>query len=193
MSESTAADATTSAAEAALVALARLGDQSAFAELVRRRQSYVRNLMRRLCRNPALADDLSQEVFLQAWKHIRQLRSVGAFGGWLRRIAVSAWIQNARDTEKFAEPIADVADMATMVIATTAERLDLDSALSDLQPVVRLCIVLSYQEGMSHNEIASTTQLPLGTVKSHISRGTQRLRALLGAYDSAHERCTYAK
>jgi RNA polymerase sigma-70 factor (ECF subfamily) len=50
-----------------------------------------------------------------------------------------------------------------------------------------MCIVLSYQGGMSHGEIAAATQLPLGTVKSHIARGTARLRELLAAYHSSHE------
>jgi RNA polymerase sigma-70 factor (ECF subfamily) len=62
-----------------------------------------------------------------------------------------------------------------------------------LAPAVRLCIVLSYHEGMSHGEIAATTQLPLGTVKSHIARGTARLRELLAAYYSSHEQPPYAR
>jgi RNA polymerase sigma-70 factor (ECF subfamily) len=62
------------------------------------------------------------------------------------------------------------------------EQLDLDSALATLPPDVRLCIVLAYAERMSHSEIREATQLPLGTVKSHIARGAARLRHLLGAY-----------
>ena len=60
--------------------------------------------------------------------------------------------------------------------------MDLDQALSTLSKPVRLCIVLSYQEGMSHAEIASMTGMPLGTFKSHISRGAQKLQELLSAY-----------
>jgi RNA polymerase sigma-70 factor, ECF subfamily len=183
-------DALSSAAETSVVALARLGDRPAFEELVRRRQSYTRNLLRRLCRNEALADDLAQETFLQTWKQIRNLQSVGAFGGWLRQIAVNTWLQHVRGSESFT--LFDNVDE----IATTpsiSEQLDLDGALSMLSPVARLCIVLSYHEGMSHGEIASTTQIPLGTVKSHITRGTARLRVLLSAYDSSYERRTHAQ
>src|ERR1700732_4463494 len=66
------------------------GDAPAFCELVRRRQSWLRHLLRRLCRNPALADDLAQQVFLQAWRSLPGLRSVTAFGAWLRRLALHA-------------------------------------------------------------------------------------------------------
>jgi RNA polymerase sigma-70 factor (ECF subfamily) len=65
---------------------------------------------------------------------------------------------------------------------TLTEQLDLDSALGTLPPEVRLCITLAYAERMSHREICEATHLPLGTVKSHITRGAARLRKLLGAY-----------
>jgi RNA polymerase sigma-70 factor (ECF subfamily) len=190
MMESSPATKLASAAEATVVALARLGDQSGFAELVRRRQSNTRNLLRRLCRDTALADDLAQETFLQAWKQIRNLQSVGAFGGWLRQIAVNTWLQHVRNSESFTA--LDHADDAAAT-PTLAERLDLDSALGALNLSARLCIVLSYHEGMSHGEIATVTGIPLGTVKSHITRGTARLRELLAAYDSSHERRTHAR
>ena len=71
--------------------------------------------------------------------------------------------------------------------AATDEQLDLDRALAQLAPDERLCIVLAYSEGMSHGEISALTALPLGTVKSHIRRGGERLRALLDAYEPLKE------
>jgi len=65
---------------------------------------------------------------------------------------------------------------------TTAEGLDLDAALAQLTPDARLCVVLAYNEGLSHPEIATVTGLPLGTVKTHIARGAARLRETLAAY-----------
>jgi RNA polymerase sigma factor (sigma-70 family) len=65
---------------------------------------------------------------------------------------------------------------------STGMGMDLDQALTTLSTPVRLCIVLSYQEGMSHREISELTDMPLGTVKSHINRGTQRLQQVLSAY-----------
>jgi RNA polymerase sigma-70 factor (ECF subfamily) len=55
-------------------------------------------------------------------------------------------------------------------------------ALATLPEAARLCIVLSYHEGMTHAEIAQSTDIPLGTVKSHIARGTEKLRQVLSAY-----------
>ena len=169
------------AAEVAVVALAKLGDRPAFEELVRRRQSAVRNLLRRLSRDHALADDLSQQTFIQAWKRLSSLQSPGAFGGWLRQIAVNIWLQHVRAYKEM-ESTEDEDMQVESIKETHGEKLDLDYALMQLSPAVRLCIVLSHAEGMSHGEVASATRLPLGTVKSHITRGTSRLRALLQAY-----------
>jgi RNA polymerase sigma-70 factor (ECF subfamily) len=77
-------------AESTVVALAMSGDVAAFTELVHRRQSWLRNLLRRLARDSALADDLAQQVLLQAWRSLPRLKSVTAFGAWLRRLAVNA-------------------------------------------------------------------------------------------------------
>lgn len=169
------------AAEVAVVALAKLGDAPAFEELVRRRQSTLRNLLRRLCRDHALADDLSQQAFLQAWKTLSSLQSPAAFGGWLRQIAVNTWLQHLRSRKEMES--LDESDVPVEVRNEThGERIDLDAALMQLAPAVRLCIVLSHAEGMSHGEVATVTKLPLGTVKSHIARGTAKLRELLQAY-----------
>jgi RNA polymerase sigma factor (sigma-70 family) len=62
------------------------------------------------------------------------------------------------------------------------EQMDLGAALAKLPSNVRLCVVLAYNEGMSHPEIAQLTNLPVGTVKSHISRGAARLREMLATY-----------
>ncbi|MDH3642506.1 MAG: RNA polymerase subunit sigma-70, partial [Gammaproteobacteria bacterium] len=82
--------------EAMMVGFARNGDRKAFEELVRRRQSSVRNLMRRCCRDTTLADDLAQQVFLQVWLKIHTLKQVNAFGGWLKRVAISVWLRHQR-------------------------------------------------------------------------------------------------
>jgi RNA polymerase sigma-70 factor, ECF subfamily len=169
------------AAEASIVTLACAGDPHAFEELVRRRQSYIRSLLRRLCRDSALADDLAQETLMQAWKTIQSLRSAQAFGAWLRQIAVNTWLRHQRGSEKFTN--LDEAHEPTSLPALF-ESMDLDAALSVLHPRARLCLVLSYHEGMTHNEIATVTKMPVGTVKSDIFRATARCRELLAAYGS---------
>ena len=163
------------AAEAAVVALAIGGDAAAFSELVRRRQSWLRNLLRRLCRDPALADDLAQQALLQAWRALRNLKSVAAFGGWLRQLAINVWLNHQRTTPAHASIESDHLDESEPSTPhTTDEALDLDRALARLSRDERLCVVLAYHEGMSHGEISSAIGLPLGTVKSHIKRGGER-------------------
>ncbi len=81
MNPSRANDQLASAAEISLVALAMSGDDNAFEELVRRRRGAIRNLMRQLSGDWAIADDFAQETFLRAWQKLRTLRSSGAFGG----------------------------------------------------------------------------------------------------------------
>jgi RNA polymerase sigma-70 factor, ECF subfamily len=180
------------AAETTVTALAISGEDAAYDELVRRRQAQIRGLFRRLCRDAPLADDLAQQTFFQAWRRLGTLQVPAAFGGWLRKVAISIWLQHVRahagpaatrgrssshELDGVHQPTHEAADEPTI-----GERLDLDRALSELPPAVRLCVVLAYSEGMTHREISDTTDLPLGTVKSHIARGAARLRDLLRAY-----------
>jgi RNA polymerase sigma-70 factor, ECF subfamily len=167
--------------EDVLVILAMNGEGDAYGELVRRRQSSIRNLLLRLCRNDSLADDLAQQTFVQGWQSIRQLKSRAAIGAWLRKLAVNCWLQHVRGAKSAVELQEELG--ADTPIANVNRRIDLDAALAQLPAEVRLCLVLAYAEGMSHAEISQGTQLPLGTVKSHINRGAARLRALLQAYE----------
>jgi RNA polymerase sigma-70 factor (ECF subfamily) len=177
--------------DALLVGLARTGDRAAFAELVARRQVWIRNLMRRCCGDATLADDLSQQAFLQAWRHIGRLQEPGRFAAWLKRIAINAWLQQLRSNDPLRHA-ADADELEHGRDASPGIGIDLDRALATLAEPVRLCVVLSYHEGMTHAEIADMTGLPLGTVKSHIRRGSDRLRELLSSYiDDSPEGATY--
>lgn len=167
--------------EAFLISLARTGDRAAFEELVRRRQSSIRGLMRHLCSDITLADDLAQQVFLKVWLKIRTLRQSKAFGGWLKRVAVSIWLQHLRKKDAL-RGASEFVETEGMQHDSNGVGMDLDNALATLANPVRLCVVLSYNEGMSHREIAELTELPLGTVKSHINRGAKQLQELLSAY-----------
>ena len=164
-----------------MVRLARNGDRQAFSELASRRQAWVRNLMRRSCGDSVLADDLSQQVFLQAWKALPQLHEPGKFGPWLKRLAVNEWLQYARRNDPVRNAD-ELRDEATASDDPARIAMDLDAALATLAHDARLCIVLAYHEGMTHDEIAQLTDIPAGTVKSHIRRGTIRLREQLAAY-----------
>lgn len=168
-----------------IVLLARMGDKEAYSELVRRNQSWIRNLLRRLCGNAALADDLGQQVFLAAWLGLAQLRAVDAFRGWLRSLAVTTWLKQRRGRKPLYAATGIDALALAAANAAPGIRVDLERALASLADTERVCVVLCYHEGLSHAEVAELTTLPLGTVKSHIVRGRQKLQTYLAAYGEA--------
>jgi RNA polymerase sigma factor (sigma-70 family) len=165
-----------------LAALAAGGDRRAFSELVRRHGSAVRGLLRRMGADAALADDVAQEAFLAAYEQIADFRGEGTFHAWVKRIAARAyvrgWRREARERLLAASPEPDAPADGE---AGAAGRLDLDQALKLLPPPERVCVALCYGGGLSHAEAAQALKLPLGTVKSHVRRGLDRLRARLAA------------
>jgi len=170
------------ASEAALILASQARDQNAFSELVRRRQGWARALLRRMCANAAEADDLAQEAFIKAWERIRDLETPAAFPGWFRRVAVTTFLMAKRRQKAQFEVIDDaspIADETSTPEAAAGAKIDLEKALSRLSDPERLCVTLNHGEGLSHSEIVDMTGLPLGTVKSHVLRGTEKLRRLL--------------
>jgi RNA polymerase sigma-70 factor (ECF subfamily) len=172
------------ASDEALVLLACGKDQKAFAALVERHQQWLRSLLRRLSHDQALADDLAQQVLLQAWDALPNLHLGQALPAWLKTIAVHTWLKHLRRKDPLFSLARDVAVREVAVESTSGMVLDLNRALARLGEAVRLCVVLAYHEGLSHAAIAQITGLPLGTVKSHINRGGAQLRAYLAAYET---------
>ena len=172
-----------SVTESLLLALAANGDRGAFAELVQRRQPGVRRFMRQLCRDATLADDLAQQVFLRLWRGRARLAGVVSFGGYLRQVMVSVWVDETRTREPLHDTLEEEAvSTAARLPPPTGLAQDLEWALAQLPPRTRLCVVLCHSEGRSHSEIAALLDVPLGTVKSTVTRGSATLRTLLGAY-----------
>ena len=169
------------AREELVVALARTGDRAAFEELVRRRQAWLRSLTRRFSGDTFLADDLAQQVFLQAWRDIKRVRDPRKFGPWLRRLAVNTWLKHLRKNDPLRGSDEGEDDQSGDRLRPDV-KMDVDRALATLAPHARLCMVMSYHEGLSHGEIANLSGIPLGTVKSHIRRSTEELKLLLSAY-----------
>lgn len=174
----------TEATEAALIVAAQAKNQAAFGELVKRRQGWARALLRRMCSNHAEADDLAQEAFIKAWERLTDLETPAAFPGWFRRIAVTTFLMAKRRQRAVFEVIDDAAPIAaeeSTPEAAAGARIDLEKALARLSDAERLCVTLNHGEGLSHGEIVEITGLPLGTVKSHVLRGTEKLRRMLEA------------
>jgi RNA polymerase sigma-70 factor (ECF subfamily) len=163
-------------------------DRVAFAEIVRRHQSQVRTVLRRLTKgDTALADDLAQETFVLAWRNLQRFRFEARFSTWLYRIAFNAWQSDARkrrevllDTED-GMPALEVAESEPAVDAVS--RIDLERALATLSDGERAAIAACYYADLSHEEAAEMLGLPLGTVKTHILRAKAKLKARLAAPD----------
>jgi RNA polymerase sigma-70 factor (ECF subfamily) len=135
-----------------------------------------------MCRSHAEADDLAQEAFIKAWERLRDLETPAAFAGWFRRIAVTTFLMARRRQKAVFEEIDDASPIASegpTPEAAAGAKIDLEKALARLSDAERLCVTLNHGEGLSHAEIVEITGLPLGTVKSHVLRGTEKLRRLL--------------
>jgi RNA polymerase sigma factor (sigma-70 family) len=172
-------------------------DRNAFSELVRRHQSAVRMTLRRLTSgNHALADDLAQETFMLAYRNLKSFRQEAQFSTWLYRIATNAFLADARkrkeellgDRDRDIAPDDDDGDErggTAMPDHTRAASLsiDMDRALGMLSEAERAAIVQCYHNDLSHEEAAAVLNCPVGTVKTHILRAKQKLRAQLAAWE----------
>jgi RNA polymerase sigma-70 factor (ECF subfamily) len=136
---------------------------------------------RALRRNREDADDLVQDTLERAWARAALWRGVGDMRGWLfsimHNLHVDALRRGHLDLVDLVDPMPDIA-----VAAPQAERLalrDLDAALAALPFEQRQVLLLVALEGMAYAEIAQALDIPIGTVMSRLSRGRERLRALL--------------
>ena len=183
--------------DAELIARAVVGDdRHAFAELVRRHQSAVRACLRRLTAgNHALADDLSQETFVLAWRNLKSFRQEARFSTWLYRIATNCWLADARKRKETLlgdndETIADDDDDDGTASGTgggdhargTALKVDMERALAVLSEGERAAIVQCYHNDLSHEEAAFVLGCPVGTVKTHVHRAKQKLKVALASW-----------
>ncbi len=169
------------AADQYLVAQAvSCADTAAFGELIRRHQSQVRNFLRKLTGELSAADDMAQDCFLHAWNKLQTFTGRGSFIGWLLKIAYTTFLQSKRKSKRYAE----ILDEAGYVAQTESrsytprqdEISDLDKFLAVLTEDERAIMVMSYACGLSHREIGDATGLPVGTVKSVIFRGKEKIR-----------------
>ena len=176
-------------------------DRHAFSELVRRHQSPIRATLRRLTAgNHALADDLAQETFMLAYRNLKSFRQEARFSTWLYRIATNAFLADARKRkeELLGDADAGVVDDDEQALPQAGEavgdharaanlRLDMERALRVLSEGERAAIVQCYHNDLSHEEAAYVLGMPVGTVKTHLLRGKQKLKARLAAWAPQRE------
>ena len=156
---------------------------------MRRYQSPLRAWLRRLANGDvALADDLAQETFLRAYRQLKGFRREGKFSSWLFRIAYNQFRSEAR---RFREKILLDEEFLETYEATEAPESendglkdDLDEAMKCLTLEQRSALTLCYQQGLTHGEAAAILDCPLGTVKTNILRGKEKLRRYFSAIES---------
>ena len=158
------------------------GNSAAFGVLVRKHQSQLRGFLMRMTRgNHALADDLAQETFLEAFRKIGQF-GTGTFFGWLCAIAYSRFLMEARKRKLESldeETAANIPDNAQAAEPANIAKLDLEKALARLVPAQRAALTLCFALGFTNEEAAAAMNIPLGTLKSHVNRGREKITAML--------------
>lgn len=165
---------------------AATGERRAFGELVRRHNSAVRSLVRRMGAQPSEADDVAQDAFLTAFERIAEFRGEGAFAGWVKRIAARLYLKRLHRERRLGTIASEAEESGERAADEDADAvIDLDEALKALTPAERLCVTLCFGAGLSHTEAAESLRLPLGTVKSHVKRGLEKLRTRLASADGA--------
>lgn len=161
------------------------GSQAAFAELITPYQSMVRRYLRRLTRNDADADDLAQDVFINAWSKLSTFTNEGRFVSWLFAIAYRTFLQHRRGWRRYVRAVQGFHDRGAGGPETVSGEAgqaaaDLERVMSLLDERQRSLLLLSRGIGLTHTEIAGVMDMPVGTVKSEISRTTRRIVDELG-------------
>ena len=184
-----AATPTSPAADLELAQRCGRGDQDAFEQLYRAHAGRLYSLISRMVASTETAEDLLQEVFLNAYRKAGAFRGDSSLGTWLYRMAVNHCLDYLRgrqgkmarttdsiEDEGMAEPVA-----AAPLVASTIDRLDLERAIARLPEGCRTAFVLHDVEGFQHHEIASMLGISEGTSKSQVHKARVKLRGILTA------------
>lgn len=152
-------------------------NRRAFDELVRRYQSPVRRFfLSQTLGDSQLSDDLAQDTFIKAYSNIRSFRGLASFQTWLMRIAYNVFYDYTRSKHQTEDVDAAPQRSAS---ENSSLKMDLYAALALLKPDERTCITLQLIDGYDIAGIAKITGLKEGTVKSHLSRGKEKLATYL--------------
>jgi RNA polymerase sigma factor (sigma-70 family) len=161
-------------------------DREAFAALVRRYQSPVRGFLRKLtCSDAALADDLAQDTFVRAFLSLKGFRGEARLSTWLLRIAYNLFLMDRRRRRPAPlnrEPQIPAEPGANPPAGSAGLSVDLARALEHLTEAERAAVVLCCAQGFSHTEAAAVLDCPVGTVKTRIRQGRQKLQRRLEAW-----------
>jgi RNA polymerase sigma-70 factor (ECF subfamily) len=163
---------------------ARIGDVGAFEELYRATVGRIHGLCLRMCGDSHLAEELTQESYIRAWKKLDTFRGDSLFSTWLHRVAVNVVLGHLRSAGRRSvfEVVDDQADQTHAVVRHNPQTtLDLERAIAGLPPRARTVFVLHDVEGYKHQEIADMAGMAVGTSKAQLSRARGLLRKALSS------------
>jgi len=159
------------------------GDKSAFQILVKRHKEKVRNIIYITMNNSALVDDIAQDVFITVYRNLKHFRYESQFTTWLYRITVNRCKDYLRkmNVRKIFSPIEEGSELSEYSIPVEnndISRIVMD-AISKLPVKLRMPLILKDIEGFSYQEISESLNCEMGTVKSRIFRGREKLKEIL--------------
>jgi RNA polymerase sigma-70 factor (ECF subfamily) len=173
------------AVEKRLVRDAQNGDLRAFERLYRENERKVFALCLRMSSDAALAEELTQEVFVRAWRKLGTFRGDSAFSSWLYPVAVNVALSERRSRRRRDLRIVATDDPASLERTPGTPRpetgFDIEKAMAGLPPGARAVFVLHDVEGRTHDEIAAMLNLASGTSKAQLFRARRLLREALGS------------
>jgi len=172
-------------------------DQKALAALYDATVSQVFRLARSITRNIQCAEDVTEEVYWQVWRQAPRFdRRRGPVIAWLLTLSRSRALDHLRrrdeavphpEPQMLADDTADSQNNPAARLSASESERSLNAALERLDPLPRQLLALAFYRGLSHDEIAQQTRLPLGSVKSHIRRALIALRSQLGPAGTVRE------
>jgi RNA polymerase sigma-70 factor (ECF subfamily) len=167
-----------------LVERAMAGDRDAFTELTRLSTSKLYAIACLILRDSQRAEDATQEALVAAWRQLGALRDPDRFEAWLRRLLVRACYREAGRNlrqQRIVTLISTLPSVGPDPGLTIADQDELERGFAALGPEQRALLVLHYYLGLPLQETSEILGIPVGTVKSRLSRTTQQLRAALDA------------
>ncbi len=176
------------AAEADTIRLARQGSEDAYATLVRAHQARIFGLILMILRSPTAAEDVTQNTFVRAFRHLHQYDDSRPFYPWLASIAVRLsrnWMRDhgrivrheGSSIDAASEPTTPAAALATLIVNERSRQLW--AAVSSLPPGERTAVILHYRDGLPVETVARALGVTGGTIKTVLFRARQKLRTLL--------------
>jgi RNA polymerase sigma-70 factor, ECF subfamily len=169
-----------------LIECFKAGDRSGFERIVLIHQDRIYNLCRYLLRNPQDAEDAAQDVFIKAFRKLKDFKPDSSLYTWLYRIGVNTCLDHKKKSRP--EPFKDGSQAEALPSPEPSPEQHyqskqtgwaIQSAFNQLSKNSRAIIVLKEIEGLSCEEIAEVMDISVGTVKSRLSRTREELRRLL--------------